>query len=415
LSFKVSVGDNAGYYSDDIAMYLSPDTIASDTILLFDPQLANSEGNVLRDTSGWMEISGQFVAEGGERFLVIGNFKIDEETTLIPAPDNDSMFQTTYFFIDDVKVEPCKARFPEDLLFAEDTLICPGETIRLTGAELDSATYEWGDGSSELIRQIQSPGTYLLRVSLNGCTREDSVAIQGVDLPSIDLGADTILCPGANLLLSVEEGADRYLWSDQSTERELLVSSPGTYGVEIQKERCVQTGSIQIEYEEIPEAPKDQELQKCSDTALELSPSIGGRSYEWQDMSRGESLEVENAGSYWVEISSYCFEVRENFLVSEFVCSCESMLPNVFSPNGDGINDGFLPRFEAAPSTYQLDIFDRYGKAIFSSNNPQTAWFGDINRKEVPVGVYYWSLSYNCLAGGEIQTQRKSGYVSLLR
>lgn len=415
LSFKVSVGDNAGYFSDDIGMYLSPDTIASDTILLFDPQLSNPEGKVIRDTAGWVEISGQFIAEGGERFLVIGNFKVDEETTLIPAPDNDSMFQTTYFFIDDVKVEPCRARFPEDLLFAEDTLICPGESIRLRGVELDSASYEWGDGNSEVIRQIQSPGTYVLSVSLNGCLRKDSVEIQGIELPTIDLGPDTTLCPGENIVLSVDEGAESYLWNDQSTERELRVETSGTYTVEIQKNKCIQTGSIQINYEEIPEMPVDQELQKCSDLPVELIPSLTGRSYEWQDMSNGETLVVENPGSYWVDVSSYCFQLRENFLVSEFVCSCESMLPNVFSPNGDGINDVFLPRFEAAPSAYQLDVFDRYGKAIFSSTNPQTAWLGDLNRKALPVGVYYWALSYDCLEGGEIQTQTKSGYVSLLR
>ncbi|MDW3651566.1 MAG: gliding motility-associated C-terminal domain-containing protein [Bacteroidia bacterium] len=415
LSFKVSVGDNAGYFSDDIGMYLSPDTIASDTILLFTPQLENPEGNLLEDMDNWVEISGQFVAEGGERFLVIGNFKVDDNTTLVPTPDSDSMFQTTYFFIDDVKVEACKARFPETLLFAEDSLICPGETIRLTGVDLDSATYEWEDSSTDLIRQIQAPGTYELSVSLNGCTRKDSISIEGIELPAIDLGADTTLCPGESLLLSVESGADSYLWSDQSNGTELLVESGGSYSVEVQKGKCSQTASVQISYEEIPPQPADKELQKCSDTDLELIPDLKGLNYTWQDFSTTENFLAKEAGTYWVEVESYCYQLRETFVVSEFTCSCESMVPNVFSPNGDGINEAFLPIFEAAPSRYQLDVFDRYGRALYSSTVPSTGWEGKLGTKDLPSGVYYWTISYSCLEGGEIQDVVKSGYLSLLR
>lgn len=415
LSFQLSVGDNAGYFSDDIGMFLSPDTIASDTILTFSPQLANADGNVLTNMDEWIEIAGQFVAEGGERFLVIGNFKVDEETTLIPRPENDTLFKTTYFFIDEVKVEPCKARFPETLLFAEDSLICEGESIRLAGVAIDSATYEWEDGSTEVIRQINQANTYQLSISLNGCTRTDSIKIGAIKLPEIQLGADTTLCPGASLLLEVEAGAESYLWSDQSTGTELQVNEPGSYEVRAQTGKCINTDVISISYEEDPGTLSDQQAQKCSDQEILLTPSVQGLSYVWQDLNPSETYIALRGGTYYVDIESYCFLVRETFLIEDILCSCESEVANVFSPNGDGVNDVFIPQLQASPSQYKLDIFDRYGRAIFSSTNPETGWEGRSSAKNLKEGVYYWSLQYTCLEGGEDRKKVKTGFVSLLR
>lgn len=415
LSFQVSMGDNARYISDDLGMYLSKDTIVSDTLLTFTPQLANPEGNFLTNIDEWEEISGQFVAEGGERFLVIGNFKVDEETTLIPRASSDSLFQTTYFYIDDVRVEPCKAKFPETLIFASDSLICEGETLRLAAVDLDSATYLWDDGSTKPIREINEATTYSLSVSLNGCTRKDSILIQGIDIPVINLGEDTVLCQGETLILEVELGADRYLWSDQSTGTTLTVNAPGIYEVLVIKDRCELMDQIKVSVEEVPPVPENQLLEKCEDTELILAPTLKGLSYLWQDLQTTTTYSAPVAGTYYVDVNSYCFNIRETFRVNEIICSCETQVPNVFSPNGDGVNDVFIPQMLAPPTRYNLEVFDRYGRPVFSSNALGNGWNGTLNARSVSEGVYYWVLQYDCLEEGRNQQKIKSGHVSLLR
>lgn len=72
-------------------------------------------------------------------------------------------------------------------------------------------------------------------------------------------------------------------------------------------------------------------------------------------------------------------------------------IPNVFSPNGDGIHDKWLIRnIEQFPQS-RMQIFNRYGDLIlerfaYSSAN---AWDGTINGNPAPVGAYYYTLSLN--------------------
>ena len=65
-------------------------------------------------------------------------------------------------------------------------------------------------------------------------------------------------------------------------------------------------------------------------------------------------------------------------------------IPNVFSPNGDGINDGFLVLYEGDQPFY-VEIRDRWGKLAFQTNNKQAAWNGlHSNGGKMPDGVYFY-------------------------
>jgi gliding motility-associated-like protein len=81
-------------------------------------------------------------------------------------------------------------------------------------------------------------------------------------------------------------------------------------------------------------------------------------------------------------------------------------LPNIFTPNGDGVNDRFVP-FEAFPGKWVLTIFNRWGSEVFSSTNLVQGWNGE----EAPSGTYYWVIEPRDGQQGE----SVSGYVTLLR
>ncbi len=103
----VSMGENGGYSTDDIAVYFSDTLIANlpyYTNLPFTPQINNTNG-IISDTANWILVSGNYQATGGENYLLIGNYKNDLNTTLVP--NGFGSLNQAYYYIDDVSLTPC--------------------------------------------------------------------------------------------------------------------------------------------------------------------------------------------------------------------------------------------------------------------------------------------------------------------
>ncbi len=109
----VNLSNNCNYTSDDLGVYFSDTVIAEYTapidsfLLPFTPQINNSTGNIITDTLNWTLISGNYTAQGGELFLLIGNFKHDSVTTAVVVNNNISAYNYAYFYIEDVSLTPC--------------------------------------------------------------------------------------------------------------------------------------------------------------------------------------------------------------------------------------------------------------------------------------------------------------------
>ncbi|NOX85615.1 MAG: T9SS type B sorting domain-containing protein [Chlorobi bacterium] len=90
--------------------------------------------------------------------------------------------------------------------------------------------------------------------------------------------------------------------------------------------------------------------------------------------------------------------------------------PNAFSPNADGLNDEFNMVSPAPLAYYKLQIFDRWGKQLFETEDQNRGWDGGVNGKQCPVGIYVWKVTYRLAKEGPASGQRvKSGTVMLMR
>ena len=120
---------------------------------------------------------------------------------------------------------------PPQLALGIDSVLCPNETLVLNAFN-EGATYQWQNGSTAAQLEVTEPGTYAVTVS-NACgTITDRKTIDVVAPIEIDLGVDTVLCPGeAYFLDAFSEAAQDYVWSDNSTKATNYVSGPGTYQV----------------------------------------------------------------------------------------------------------------------------------------------------------------------------------------
>ena len=85
------------------------------------------------------------------------------------------------------------------------------------------------------------------------------------------------------------------------------------------------------------------------------------------------------------------------------------LIPNAFSPNGDGINDYWIIQYIQSYPGVEVSIFNRYGLKVFSSHGYSTPWDGKYNGTPLPVGTYYYIIDR------KINAPLLSGSVTILR
>lgn len=89
-------------------------------------------------------------------------------------------------------------------------------------------------------------------------------------------------------------------------------------------------------------------------------------------------------------------------------------IPDAFTPDGDGLNDKFIPVPHTDYDIYNFKfyIFDRYGRKIFSSSDINRGWDGTVDGEQAPIGVYNYLIIFRGEEGSE---KRYTGHVTLLK
>jgi len=97
----------------------------------------------------------------------------------------------------------------------------------------------------------------------------------------------------------------------------------------------------------------------------------------------------------------------DSVYVSSYSCH-ELTLPNIFTPNNDGLNDVFRPIVKREVSTLEAKIYTRWGVLVYSTEDPDINWKG----AGVIDGVYFWRINYSDLMN---KRYNQSGWVELSR
>ena len=106
IGFWASVPNGASYQVDRLGAYISKDSLLSPLPFNFNviPQIQTQQGVLMVDTLNWFEIKGNYIAQGGEQFITIGNFYDNANTMVDSIFGIQPNFFAGYFFIDDVYV-----------------------------------------------------------------------------------------------------------------------------------------------------------------------------------------------------------------------------------------------------------------------------------------------------------------------
>lgn len=132
--------------------------------------------------------------------------------------------------------------------FANDPILCEGETAILTPGS-NFANYTWNNGTHGDFVEVSSPGTYSVEVmDGNGCRGYGTTTIERIQpLPTGFLPADTQICSYGSLQLQPTMNFENYSWSNGSIARELTVTAPGTYWLQVtDNQNCIGRDSILV-------------------------------------------------------------------------------------------------------------------------------------------------------------------------
>lgn len=197
-----------------------------------------------------------------------------------------------------------------DFSLGNDTTSCT--TVTLDPGAIPGATYEWQDGTTAQTLDATASGTYWVRVSVDCCVATDTIEVEIAALTALDLGNDTLVCGADGLLLEAPSGSADLLWSNGSTDPELLVTATGEYWLTVTSGSCSVSDTIEVEVVALPTAVIEGELLSCDGSAIELEAVLTGEGdLVWDDGSTATSRTVEASGEVWVQVTNQCGTVAD--------------------------------------------------------------------------------------------------------
>lgn len=297
---------------------------------------------------------------------------------------------------------------------------CNGESVVLDAGNA-GCNYLWSTNATSQTITVATSATYTVAITNSaGCSGMFDAVVSFVPPPAVDLGPDTVLCEGRVLALDAGNPGSSYQWSNGATIGTITVGQPGTYSVSVSNGLCSRNDEITVHFNPSPVRMAVNEFHTCLDDEPKYVVIDAGNEGSQFDWSTGESSQVIMAsayGWYYVHITNpYDCSAQDSARVIEY-CPATIFVPNTFTPNGDGVNDIFLPIGKSIAAMH-LMIFDRWGELLFESNDPAVGWDGSYAGEIVKNDMYVWRIEYKFYTDkdgelGFLQTQ--SGGVQVLR
>lgn len=302
---------------------------------------------------------------------------------------------------------------------------CDASAVEFFNLSTGSSLYFWdfGDGTTSTqtnpVHPYASPGQYTITLGLIDPICQDTAFVS----QTIDIGLPTLvfeltspvgICNGLSALLDAGPGFDSYLWSTGEQAQMISVDAPGDYIVVVADGFCTGTDTITVAL--APGYPPQPDRDVCPGEQVLLSAPFQPQAIAWSTGSTADSISVASTGLYWYDaIDPYgCPQTDTVEVRFAAVAVGPPIIPNVFSPNGDGYNDVFLPE-NIDLASFKMDIYSRWGTKVFSAKGA-IAWNGKLDNSGelVPDGTYYVILTYDpyCRNDG---TLTHAGHVTLLR
>jgi gliding motility-associated-like protein len=179
---------------------------------------------------------------------------------------------------------------------------------------------------------------------------------------------------------------------------------------------CATTQTLNVQVYPKPQISISDHDTLCSEQEVNFDAGSGYVAYRWQDGSTEPKMTATSEGIYWVTVTDNngC-QATDSVVLKQ--CELLLWMPNVFTPNADGLNDIFLPVYKLdIDITFQMLIFNKWGEQIFSTNEISKGWDGTYKGVLCTEDLYTWTITFSAPDNYKfLQKSPQSGNVMLLK
>ena len=280
----------------------------------------------------------------------------------------------------------------------------------------DEMEYEWQGSISGPTYNVTAPGTYSVKITNRCGSASDEVKYELLQMPVVDLGDDRVYCGGitaTSYIVGDPDNEETYEWSDNTNGTSATFLTEGDHWVVI-KNYCGEVGdTVNFRISPLPIVDLGTDTILCGDFELTLDAGNPGMTYLWSPYGETtQTIKATEQITYYVVVTNQdgCEGLDDYRVGTE--CISHYHIPTSFSPNGDGLNDMFIPTLINFQD-YSMSVHNRWGEAIFETNDPNQGWDGTAGGEVVPSGVYLYSIRFITTEDGEFQNVK--GLVHVLR
>ncbi len=259
------------------------------------------------------------------------------------------------------------------------------------------------------------PGIYDLTVTdAQGCTNTLQVEVGALMPVEADAGIDQEICPGnlAELNGSFSIGGTSFQWTDANgdpiADSVIAIVGPLPPGVHIftltvSDGNCFDSDEVAVVVLDPPvaDAGEDQSIFNSGTATLGGSPTgPDGSGFVWWPDSVLSDPTVPNpiadpSITTWFTVTVIAPNGCESIDSVLVTVLPDLVIPNGFTPNGDGWNETWqIDLIELFPECV-VEIYNRWGEQLFRSVGYKQPWDGRYNGGPVPVGTYYYVIELN--------------------
>ncbi len=344
-------------------------------------------------------------------------------------------FTTTYYVItagkcanDSIGQVITVVPTPTVAITSSDT-VCKGTPVTVTAS--GATTYLWSNGSTTnpTTITINSDSTISVIGSNGGCKDSIKKRIKIYSGLVVTTSRDTVCSGAGKAVISVSPSGGHspytYAWNNGITwdsAGPLTVTPPPYQYICTITDGC---GDISIDTVNVVVRPAPAISFYPTPDTIDgggfvnfVNLTGGNNTYYWTlgDGSTSSDTtpfhEYNIAGTYIVTLVATNQYGCTDTLTKDIYVIEQIVVPNVFTPNGDGVNDVLHIR-AGSMQTFNFQIFNRWGQKIFETNNPNIDWTGRSSSGVMETdGTYYYVLDATDYAGKNFKLD---GYIQLIR
>lgn len=327
-----------------------------------------------------------------------------------------------------------------NVVWPTTTTFCPDSTFLLT-PEINAEFWTWENGDQSSTFELINSDTVFITTQTGECISLDSIFIEQLQLPTVDLGPNQTHCLGESVTLNtpipgiwnnnvlsnsytinatntitfngtiqgcpiqdtlfvsfqnppqINLGNDTILcsgtsllltteviglWNNSITSNQFNVTASGTFSFLFDNGICQVSDEIDIGYIPFLQEILPDTIERCIGEQFVLNGAQNtATNYSWSNGENDPQQTITQSGVYSLFTSNACESISESVIVNFSSCEHTLWIPNAFTPNGDGDNDVWALQFSEMISL-DIRVYDRWGTLVFQGDKSNFVWNGNV-------------------------------------